>query len=195
MSVERAVREKQAYRNRLREFLSIAAVMTTDEVEIALGRLADLLGTADGEHAELEIRAKGTALKVYFDLRQSAILTQDHARRTTLEAERKRQQGRDMPTFQRALEIQSQAIEKQKQEEERRRPKKSWFARLITPVSGPTFSEAYAEAERELLREVDNRTTEAFLLHHLTSFELVPAGMSEPEVTPEQVKLLATESA
>ena len=69
MSVEKAVREKHAFRDRLREFLEIAAIMTNDEIEIAMGRLVDLINNLNDEDAILNCRYKGTALKCYFDLR------------------------------------------------------------------------------------------------------------------------------
>ena len=76
MSVEKAIREKQAFRDRLREFLSIASMMTTDEIEIALGRLVDLLSKVKDEQEKLNLQVKGVALKVYFDLRVAGELRQ-----------------------------------------------------------------------------------------------------------------------
>ena len=69
MSVEKAIREKQAFRDRVEEFLTIPTAMTNDEIEIALARLADMLGSAVNQHQHTNIQLKGTVLKYYFDLR------------------------------------------------------------------------------------------------------------------------------
>lgn len=73
-SVEQAVRQQQAFEERLREFLSIASSMTTQELEIALARLADLLQTTK---PQLEsIRTKGGILNVYYQLRAAGLKRQ-----------------------------------------------------------------------------------------------------------------------
>ncbi len=73
-SVEQAVRQQQAFEERLREFLSIASSMTTQELEIALARLADLLQTTK---PQLEsIRTKGAILNVYYQLRAAGLKRQ-----------------------------------------------------------------------------------------------------------------------
>ena len=73
-SVEQAVREKQAFDERLREFLSIASSMTNQELEIALARLADSLQRTK-DHPE-SIRIKGTILNIYYQLRVAGLKKQ-----------------------------------------------------------------------------------------------------------------------
>ena len=73
-SVEQAVREQQAFEERLREFLSIASSMTNQELEIALARLADSLESSKA-HPE-SIRIKGTILNIYYQLRAAGLKKQ-----------------------------------------------------------------------------------------------------------------------
>lgn len=81
MSVEKAIREKHAFRERLKDFLSIAVVMTKDEIEIGLGRLVDLLNEAEDETEKRNTEIKGAVLNWYFDLRESGIAGQNAKRR------------------------------------------------------------------------------------------------------------------
>ena len=74
LSVEQAVREQQAFEDRLREFLSIASSMTNQELEIALARLADMIQTTKGQPEP--IRAKGTILNIYYQLRAAGLKRQ-----------------------------------------------------------------------------------------------------------------------
>ncbi len=84
MSVENAIRERHAFRDRLREFLDIPMAMTDDEIELGLGRLVDLLGQTDDRDEQLNLRLKGNALKIYFDLRGVGEASQVIAKRNEL---------------------------------------------------------------------------------------------------------------
>jgi len=72
-SIERAVREKQVFERKVREFLSIASSMTNQELEIALARLADRLQATQGDE---EFRSKGAILNIYYQLRVAGLKKQ-----------------------------------------------------------------------------------------------------------------------
>ena len=73
-SVEQAVRQQQAFKERLREFLSMASSMTNQELEIALAKLADLLQTTKAQPES--IRTKGAILNTYYQLRAAGLKKQ-----------------------------------------------------------------------------------------------------------------------
>lgn len=73
-SVEQAVRQQQAFEERLREFLSMASSMTNQELEIALAKLADLLQTTKAQPES--IRTKGAILNTYYQLRAAGLKKQ-----------------------------------------------------------------------------------------------------------------------
>lgn len=68
MSIEQVVRERHAFEDRMRNFLTIASVMTDREIELALSRLADMLTHMGGAP---HVKIRGQALKQYFDLRRA----------------------------------------------------------------------------------------------------------------------------
>ena len=68
MSYEQAVRERHAFEDRLGNFLSLASILTSRELEVALSRLADMLtNMGDQPH----VRFRGEVLKHYLDLRKA----------------------------------------------------------------------------------------------------------------------------
>jgi len=89
MSYEEAVRAKHAFQNSLKEFFRYASAMTTEEVELAMGRIADRLSTANSEEARFHYQVKGTALKMYFDFRQAANKSHAMVLRLRLKSEMK----------------------------------------------------------------------------------------------------------
>jgi len=79
MSVEEAIRERHAFEDRLRRFLELVSWMDDRELEIALGRLADMLDS--DPNRQLQIRVRGEVLKTYFDLRRSGAKKQSSIKR------------------------------------------------------------------------------------------------------------------
>jgi hypothetical protein len=69
-SVEEAIRKRHAFEDRVKIFLEMASIMTNREIEVALGRLADIF-TTDEIPAHVQIR--GEILKLYYDLRLGGI--------------------------------------------------------------------------------------------------------------------------
>jgi len=66
MSIEQAVRERHAFEDRMRNFLTLASVMTNREIELALSRLADMFTHMGGAP---HVHIRGQVLKQYFNLR------------------------------------------------------------------------------------------------------------------------------
>jgi hypothetical protein len=83
MSFEQMIIQRQAFRHDLREYLSFISAMSTDEIELALGRLADML-LASMDAQKMEIAIKGTVLKIYFDMRRSGKKSQSMIKRFAL---------------------------------------------------------------------------------------------------------------
>lgn len=70
MSYEQAIRERHAFEDRLRNFLTLASVMTARELEIALSRLADML-VHMGDIPQ--VRLRGEVLRHYMELRANGV--------------------------------------------------------------------------------------------------------------------------
>lgn len=181
MSVERSIREKHALRDRLRAFLLIAAVMTDDEVELGLGRLADLLNAAENDREALDIRLRGAALKIYFDLRKAGEASQDSKGRKKY-PERARHRQAQMIHERATKEWQEK--DGTRQEEHRKLP---FWKRVFLqpPPESPHPWIAYERASRYV-----ERGLQEILLEDIASFRLVPEGMQSPDVTLADVKLL-----
>ena len=81
MSIEQQVRDKHTLEENTRKFLALAASMSSEELEIALGRLADQLIDECDEAEKLHITLKGALLKGYFDLRKRNIKKQNKLKR------------------------------------------------------------------------------------------------------------------
>lgn len=180
MSVEKAVREKHAFRGRLLEFLSIASLLTNDEIEIALGRLVDMLEAAEDEHQKLDIRVKGTALKLYFDLRQAGVVEQDAKKWSGVVLQEIKEEI--------ANKMHADAMREWKAQGHLEKWYKQpfWKRLLAPPPSGPSFWDIYYSIT------TDSLSVEEYFLTKLSLLTLVPKGSSEPEVTPEDVKTLVS---
>jgi hypothetical protein len=68
MDTEQAIRERHRFQDRVTEFLKLASRMTERELELALGRLLDML-EADPSQS-LQVQIKGDVLRQYYDLRR-----------------------------------------------------------------------------------------------------------------------------
>lgn len=180
MGVEQAIRDKHAFRERLQAFLSIAVTMSNDEIEIALGRLVDMLAASEDENAKLDIKVKGAALKLYFDLRLAGEVRQNKAKRNTVVT--------DDAKSTLAHKAHEEAVQKWKAEGRLEREKwqqQPFLKRLFGagPPNKPEYWYFY-----------DTVSTSDAILATLAAFELMPKGVPEPEVTPEEVKLLSMQS-
>ena len=182
MSIENLVREKHAFRERLKEFLSIAGAMTTDELEIALGRLADMLSTAQNCAQEDNIRVKGATLKVYFDLRVAGEKTQSNFKRLALRRGlREWQEKRGEHAYQLA-----------------RDKWKAECAAIKQKTKGLPFikrffvNKPYLPAPYEFIGKVKESTgAPEYLVDSIAHFPLIPKGESSQDVSREEVKLIA----
>lgn len=87
MSYEQAVRTKHQFQANLKEFFRYASAMTIEEIELALGRIADRLSTSTAEQDSFHYQVKGVALKIYFDLRQVSQKSQVIILRQRLQSE------------------------------------------------------------------------------------------------------------
>ncbi len=76
MSVENKVRERQEFERRIKEFLTLVASMSVDEIELALARLADQLSNSTDSGKVEKIKIKAQILSQYFNLRKSGAVKQ-----------------------------------------------------------------------------------------------------------------------
>lgn len=184
MNVEQAIREKHAFRNRLQKFLAIAVIMTNDEIEIALGRLVDMLGASQDQGAKLDIAVKGTVLKAFFDLRQAGAVAQNTKRRYAFDIQDAKSEYARMKH--------KEAVQKWKADGHLEKWRQQPFLKRL--ISAKPFSPTYWDIYLTLSQKDELFIAEHYLLNKLTSFELVPKGAPAPEVTPEDVKLLSMQS-
>lgn len=84
MSVEEAVRRKHAFQRALKGYLQFVSVMSREEIELSVGRLADLLNSSEDEAEALHVSVKGVVLNIYLDLRNAGVKKQSKAKRVTL---------------------------------------------------------------------------------------------------------------
>lgn len=68
MSIEKAVRERHEFEDRMRRFISLASVMTNREIELSLSRIADMSHHMEGD---LQVIFRGQLLNAYYRLRVS----------------------------------------------------------------------------------------------------------------------------
>ncbi len=90
MSVEEAVRRKHVIELALKDYLQFISVMSREEIELSLGRLADLLNSSQDGAEALHVSVKGAVLKIYLDLRNAGIKKQSKVKRMTLRPAMKR---------------------------------------------------------------------------------------------------------
>jgi len=169
MSVEKAIREKHAFRDRLLKFLSTAEIMTNDEIEIALGRLADVLHDTKNEDEQLNLRLKLAGLKVYFDLRMVGEVVQDIEKRSRVDREK--------------------VITHYATHSVHRKELRNWTAKA---QSGSRLNHAIRELRDYIQKNGIDELVEAVLLDHLACFQLFVKGAEEQKVTPEEIRLLTT---
>ena len=82
MNMEDAVRERHAFEDRVKRFLDLASLMTDRELEIALGRLVDLLKTRSKQRQHVQVR--GEILNSYYDLRRRGVKKQRKLKRALI---------------------------------------------------------------------------------------------------------------
>jgi hypothetical protein len=80
INIEHAIREYHTFEDKMKKFLDLASVMTERELELALGRLADILVTQGDNN--IHVRARGEILKIYYDLRKKGQKKYRSVRRT-----------------------------------------------------------------------------------------------------------------
>lgn len=90
MSVEEAVRRKHDFERALKDYLQFISVMSREEIELSLGRLADHLNRTNDETEAFHVRVKGAVLKIYLELRRVGIKKQSKMKRMTLRPAMKR---------------------------------------------------------------------------------------------------------
>ena len=170
MSVERAIRERQAFEARIREFLTLAAALTTDEVEIALGRLADELGELSEPKDQERVMVKGQILRIYFDLRRTG---------RSAQGMRPGYQSRETHPLMVAWRKQMASAQK---EWDLELQKMSFIGRFF----------AYSTPPPDRVPAYPIISDSEMLIHQVASFVLVPESIDVPgDVTPEAIMLLA----
>jgi hypothetical protein len=70
------VRQKHAAEQTLKEYLLFLSTMSNEEIEIAMGRLADILSDSSDVEVVSFMSLKGRVLKIYLDLRLSGLKKQ-----------------------------------------------------------------------------------------------------------------------
>lgn len=83
MKVEELVRQKHAAEQALKEYLRFVSTMSCEEIELAMGRLADMLSEPYDADSLALIFLKGSILKVYLDLRVSGEKKQKSRQRSS----------------------------------------------------------------------------------------------------------------
>ena len=69
VTLEETIRQKQRFRKSVAEFLSIAAALTNQELEIALARIADWMNSMSDEQIRTKWQFREKLLKSYYDMR------------------------------------------------------------------------------------------------------------------------------
>jgi len=168
MSIECSIRERHAFEARIKKFLTLAATLTTDEVEVTLGRLADMLGELFLPRGREHVMIKGHILKIYFDLRRTGRKVQGK-RPGYLSCD-------ETHPLMIAYREQFAAAEK---EWDLKRQKMSFIGRLLD-ISDP------------LLPGYPSISFSEMLIHQVASFVLLPESVDVPgDVTPEAIMFLA----
>lgn len=182
MSIEKLVREKHAFRERLKEFLAIAGAMTTDELEIALGRLADMLSTAQDNNFRENICVKGVSLKVYFDLRVSGEKSQSKLKRLALRC--------DLGEWQKARGKHAYKMAYAKWKAECAAIKQR--AKGLPLLKRFFVNQPCLPVLLVFIEQVKQTTgIPDFLVDSIANFSLIPNGESGQDVSREEVKLIA----
>lgn len=97
MSIEQFVRYKQQLRKVTEDFLGLANVLDSDNLEIAAARVADRVAEKSGDHAELTYKLY--LLAALLDLRKSGELKRGNSKaklRAIIQAENQRIQDRNL---------------------------------------------------------------------------------------------------
>ena len=186
MSIEQLVREKHAFRERLKEFLALAGAMTNDELEIALGRLADMLTMSQDGHEKEDARTKGAALKYYFDLRIAGEKSQASLKRTFMR--NKMIEWRTKHGQQTGMQAYRQAQEKWKAEYEafKKQIQGLPFIKRIfaaSPISPSAL--VFIEQAKAKLGMPD------YLIAQVTSFKLIPNNEAAQDISRDDIKMIA----
>lgn len=84
MSIEDQIRDKQNFEYNLKLYLKLALALTNNEIEIVLGRLADMLTNTKSDSRRKSIKFTGDVLKFYYDLRISGERKQSKAQRISI---------------------------------------------------------------------------------------------------------------
>ena len=182
MGIEDLIREKHSFRERLKEFLSIACTMTTDELEIALGRLADMLNLSTADAEKSNIRIKGATLKQYFDLRTSGEKSQSTLKRTLLI--RKKNKWCEERGWSAYRKAQSKWDAEYASIKERAKNLPILKRLFIKPPPDTPYPLVFIEKEK-------NIGMHEFLIAQIAEYQLVSTETSEQNVSIDEIKLIA----
>jgi hypothetical protein len=219
MSYEETVRAKHAFQDSLKEFFRYASAMTLEEIEISMGRIADLYTSTNTEFEKFHYKVKGAALKLYFDLRNASkkrhgVLLRHKLRLemreyfTSLGIEEYQKAQQEHQKKYKAYRTKVAGYEEKWEAWNAERKKIPLLKRIFRSdeIPGPPkypvseqISKYYPVPEKDYVKmSTDQATMDEFLINRVANFSLlsVPEAIQETQkqvydVTPEDVKLLA----
>jgi hypothetical protein len=83
MSFEQQVREKHKFERSIREWFTYVGMMTREEIELCMGRIADHINLEANEIDKIHHQLKGSMLQICLDLRSSNQVSQNKISRAT----------------------------------------------------------------------------------------------------------------
>lgn len=83
MSFEQQVREKHKFERSVREWCTYVGMMTREEIELCMGRIADHINLEANEIDKIAHQLQGSMLQTCLDLRSSTQVSQNKISRAT----------------------------------------------------------------------------------------------------------------
>jgi hypothetical protein len=194
------------------DFLARVSAMTREEIELAMGRLADSLTNARDATEQLQIKLKGSILKTYLNLRTSGVLRQSRLRRFGFRGKMKKYfedvaRGRHMQETQQYLSAKKsiegehlRLVDAWRQEQRKWTAdvkKLPFFERLFRKPEPPVFPRypqspvSPALVEDVVARSRKQADMSEFLIATVFEFALVSVPDGTNDVSRDLVKVLA----
>lgn len=221
MSYEQAVMKKHIFEQSVRGFLKYTAVMTNEEIEISMARLADILelDLIYNEEEKLHRTIKGALLFKYLECRIAGVVSQSMMKRVfhrvamkefyTEKGMQNHQLALEDHTKKRRMQMKAYNLKykkhqleyKKHQDEEKTRlekhKKKSLLKRFFSPPELPPLPPLppqvipEPDAQPYIDNSVDNANMSEFLIAMILRFKLSNIPDSVDHYNLNQIKLLA----
>ena len=212
MGYEQSVREKHKFEKAVRDFFKYASVMTDEEIELCMGRIADKITSSDSASIKQHLSIKGALLKKYLECRLLGLIKQSRLKRVLYRGEMKDffvNKGRNIHFL--AIEsYEYQVSQSKKQHEARMNEYKSnykiwqktlsdWFKRLSGPIPDqPKRPELPAikkpdDVEKFVERSMLRANMSDFLIATTCDFNLINIPQTVEHYSPNDIKKLGSE--